>query len=217
MNEMDQQVEHLWPHRNLLGTSRELTQFGVKHVVFKQKLHLRLAILRVPSGGPPTGCRHHQRAPVALDEFSRQIQELYKIAAKPFGCAALVVLGAGATAAQQQAENNAQLAGTWKLISAIMEDVDTREQKLVWGEHPNGYIVLTPAGRWIVVQTAEGRAAPKIDEERSTAFRTMLAYSGKFRVEGNKVIIKGRHSLGRILERHGAGQVLPHRSRQIIH
>jgi hypothetical protein len=92
--------------------------------------------------------------------------------------------------AQQQGDGVAQLAGAWKLISAVMEDVDTAERKHLWGEHPNGYIVLTPAGRWIVIQTAEGRTAPKVDEERSTAFRTMLAYSGKFRVEGNKVIIK---------------------------
>jgi hypothetical protein len=105
-------------------------------------------------------------------------------------CAALAVLSAGSAAAEQQADGNAKLTGTWKLISAVMEDVDTKEQQLAWGEHPNGYIVLTPTGRWIVVQTAEGRTAPKVDAERSTAFRTMLAYSGKFRVDGNKVIIK---------------------------
>jgi hypothetical protein len=82
------------------------------------------------------------------------------------------------------------LMGTWKLVSAVMEDVDTGERKLLWGEHPNGCIVLTPAGRWIVVQTAEGRAAPATDGERAAAFRTMLAYSGKYRVEGNRIIIK---------------------------
>lgn len=91
---------------------------------------------------------------------------------------------------QQQEDGVAKLAGTWKLISAVMEDVDTREQRLLWGKHPNGYLVLTPTGRWIVIQTAERRTAPNTDEERSAALHTMLAYSGKFRVEGNKVIIK---------------------------
>jgi hypothetical protein len=100
------------------------------------------------------------------------------------------VPGVIATMAPQQQDGVAALAGTWKLISAVMEDVDTGEQKPLWGKHPNGYIVLTPAGRWIVVQTAEGRATPKSDEERSAAFRTMLAYSGKFRVERNKIVIK---------------------------
>jgi Lipocalin-like domain len=54
--------------------------------------------------------------------------------------------------------NNEALVGTWKLVSCFMEDVETKEQKLVWGERPNGYIVLTSGGRWIVIQTAEGRS-----------------------------------------------------------
>ena len=74
--------------------------------------------------------------------------------------------------------NNEALVGTWKLVSCFMEDVETKEQKPAWGEHPNGYIVLTSEGRWIVVQTAEGRKAPQTDEERAAAFRSMLAYSG---------------------------------------
>jgi hypothetical protein len=57
------------------------------------------------------------------------------------------------------------LAGTWKLVSCSMEDVETKEQEHLWGEHPNGYLVLTSAGRWIVVQTAEGRRAPQTDED----------------------------------------------------
>jgi hypothetical protein len=83
-----------------------------------------------------------------------------------------------------------QLIGTWKLISCIMEDVETNEQTATWGEHPNGYIVLTPSGRWIVIQTAEARNAPTTEEDRAAAFRSMLAYSGKYRVEQNRIIIK---------------------------
>jgi hypothetical protein len=86
--------------------------------------------------------------------------------------------------------NNEALVGTWKLVSCFMEDVETKEQKPVWGEHPNGYIVLTSEGRRIVVQTAEGRKTPQSDEERAVAFRSMLAYSGKYRTEGNKIVIK---------------------------
>lgn len=82
------------------------------------------------------------------------------------------------------------LIGTWKLVSCFMEDLETKERKPVWGEHPNGYIVLTSGGRWIVVQTAEGRKAPQTDEDRTAAFRSMLAYSGKFRTEGDKIVIK---------------------------
>lgn len=81
------------------------------------------------------------------------------------------------------------LIGTWKLISCVMEDVETGERKLVWGEHPNGCLVLTPTGRWIVVQTAEGRKVPHTDDDRTAAFRSTLAYSGTYRTEGHKIVI----------------------------
>jgi len=82
-----------------------------------------------------------------------------------------------------------QLIGTWKLVSAVMEDVDTKEQKLAWGTNPNGVIVLTPTGRWIALQTADGRLSPQTDEECAAAFRSMLAYSGYYRTEGQQIII----------------------------
>ena len=82
------------------------------------------------------------------------------------------------------------LVGTWKLSSCYMEDAATKEKTLAWGEHPNGYLVVTPAGRWIVIQTAQGRAIAKDDVDRAAAFRSMLAYSGMFRVEANKITIK---------------------------
>jgi hypothetical protein len=83
-----------------------------------------------------------------------------------------------------------QLIGTWKLVSAVMEDVETNERKFAWGTKPNGIIVLTPTGRWIAVQTAEGRRPPHTDEERADAFRSMLAYSGHYRTEGQQITIK---------------------------
>ncbi len=86
-------------------------------------------------------------------------------------------------------DNSKSLIGTWKLASCVLEDVETKEQKLVWGVNPNGYIVVTPEGRWIVIQTAEGRKAPQNDSDRVAAFKSLLAYSGKYRTEGNKIVV----------------------------
>jgi hypothetical protein len=86
-------------------------------------------------------------------------------------------------------DNKNVLIGTWKLVSCVLEDVNTKEQKLVWGTSPNGYIVMTPESRWIVLQTAEGRRAPRNDEDRVAAFKSLLAYSGRYRTEENKIII----------------------------
>jgi hypothetical protein len=81
------------------------------------------------------------------------------------------------------------LAGTWMLESCVMEDVQTKERMFAWGEHPNGCLVLTPDGRWIVIQTAEGRKAPGSDAERAEAFRSMLAYAGRYRTERDTIVV----------------------------
>ena len=46
------------------------------------------------------------------------------------------------------------LIGTWILVSAIMEDIETRERQHFWGQKPRGRLVITQ-DRWIVLQTAE--------------------------------------------------------------
>jgi hypothetical protein len=84
---------------------------------------------------------------------------------------------------------NARLTGTWRLLSAVMEDVESSVQSRPWGERPNGWLILTPAARWMVIQTAEGRTRAQDDAERAAAFRSMLAYSGTYRVDSNKIIV----------------------------
>jgi hypothetical protein len=87
-------------------------------------------------------------------------------------------------------EGNEALVGTWRLVSAIMQDVETNENIPVWGDEPNGCLVLTSAGGWIVIQTAQGRKSPQTDAERASAFRSMLAYAGTFRTRGNQIVIR---------------------------
>ena len=55
-----------------------------------------------------------------------------------------------------------------------MEDMETKERKSLWGDRPNGYIVLTPGGRWIVVQTAEGRKARRVRKTERPRFGRCL-------------------------------------------
>jgi hypothetical protein len=83
-----------------------------------------------------------------------------------------------------------KIVGTWKLVAVEYEDAQTKERTPVLGEHPRGYQIATPEGRWIALVTANGRPVPKTDEERAQALRSMIGYSGRYRVEGNKVITK---------------------------
>jgi hypothetical protein len=83
-----------------------------------------------------------------------------------------------------------RIAGTWKLVSVAYEDTVTGERTPVYGAHPKGIQIATPEGRWLALMTAEGRAVPKTDEERAQALKTMIAYTGRYRVEDGKVITK---------------------------
>lgn len=78
--------------------------------------------------------------------------------------------------------------GIWKLVSCIYEDVQTKQQTLPYGEHPKGYAILTPEGRLMALITAEGRTTPHTAEDRDAAFRSAVAYSGRYRVDGNQFV-----------------------------
>lgn len=88
------------------------------------------------------------------------------------------------------ADDRAKLIGIWKLVSFDAELQDTGELNPILGNNPKGYLIFTPEGRMMTVFTAEGRKAPKTDEERAAAWSSMYAYSGLFRIEGDNVIIK---------------------------
>ena len=89
-----------------------------------------------------------------------------------------------------RADDKDKIVGTWKLVSVVYEDQQTKDRTPVYGEHPKGYQIATPEGRWLALVTAEGRKVPQTDEERAQALRTMISYAGRYRVEDGKVITK---------------------------
>jgi hypothetical protein len=88
------------------------------------------------------------------------------------------------------ASDTDKIVGTWKLVSVMYEDAITKEKTPVLGAHPRGYQIATAKGRWLALVTGEGRPVPKTDEERAQALRTMISYTGRYRVEDGKVITK---------------------------
>jgi len=88
------------------------------------------------------------------------------------------------------ADDRDKVIGVWKLVSVVYEDVQTKERTPVLGQHPRGCQIATARGRWLALVTGEGRKVPQTDAERSDALRSMIAYTGRFRVEGGKIITK---------------------------
>jgi len=87
-------------------------------------------------------------------------------------------------------DDSAKIIGIWKLVSFEMEWKTTGERVPVMGKNPIGYIIFTPEGRMIVVLTAKGRKSPKTDQNRADLFKSMFAYTGMYRFEGDKWITK---------------------------
>ena len=105
-------------------------------------------------------------------------------ATKPSACAVGKILGLSTPATSEQLH---PLIGNWKLVSwqVIAEDGSPQD---VFGTAPKGYLVLTPEGRSIVVTTAAGRKGGTDDPACAALHKSMLAYSGRYRVEGNDFI-----------------------------
>ena len=96
-----------------------------------------------------------------------------------------LAIAAAVTLAAETAAGAEKIAGIWKLQSWEAEEVETKERSVVFGDQPNGFLILTPEGHLMGLLTAQGRKPPQNEAERS-----MLAYSGRYRVEGDKFVTK---------------------------
>jgi hypothetical protein len=103
---------------------------------------------------------------------------------------AALLMSLSSSALANDAELRQKIVGTWTLVSVVYEDQETKERTPVLGEHPRGRQIATADGRWLALVTAENRPVPKTDVERARALQTMIAYTGRYRVEDGKVITK---------------------------
>ncbi len=84
-----------------------------------------------------------------------------------------------------------KLVGTWKLVSVRTRDLDSGEERDLWGPDPGGYIMYGPDGHMMVINTRSGRPRPKgptpTPQEAAELFQGMLAYAGRYSVNGDEV------------------------------
>ena len=88
------------------------------------------------------------------------------------------------------ADDRAKIIGTWKLTSYEAELQATGERTAALGKNPTGYVIFTAEGRFMTVLTGDGRKAAKTDQDRADLMKSMLAYTGMYRLEGDKFITK---------------------------
>ena len=88
------------------------------------------------------------------------------------------------------ADDREKFLGIWKIVSWETEFQATGEREPVLGKNPTGYIIFTPEGRMMTVITGEGRKEPKTDQDRADLLKSLIAYTGMYRLEGDKWITK---------------------------
>lgn len=97
-----------------------------------------------------------------------------------------------------------QLAGTWKLTGWILQVIgeDTRQP---FGPNPKGRLVMTTDGYWVVIITGANRRPAESADEKAALLDSMLAYSGNYTIEGDKITIRVDMSSNEVFT--GANQV----------
>jgi hypothetical protein len=82
------------------------------------------------------------------------------------------------------------LIGTWKLISAVREEIPSGATTAMFGTKPQGYLNYSPEGRMIALITRGDRTAPSgrpTTAEAEALYRSMLSYAGAYTVAGDVV------------------------------
>jgi len=93
-------------------------------------------------------------------------------------------------AAQSSADPQARIVGSWRITSLELEFQDGSERRFPFGAQPKGYLIFGSDGRMMAYLEAEKRTSPRTDEERAAAYQTMNAYTGRYRVQGDKWITR---------------------------
>jgi Lipocalin-like domain len=106
----------------------------------------------------------------------------------------LIVTGAYCTNSQA----GDSVVGSWRLVSWVEVETESKSVHAPFGDNPAGVITYTADGRMsllIVDAKRKPPSGPKVtDAEANELYRTMIAYSGAYSIEGNKVIHKIEYS-----------------------
>jgi hypothetical protein len=81
---------------------------------------------------------------------------------------------------------DAGVAGAWKLVSWLVK-FDGGDAVEPYGAHPKGRLVLTAEGHWIIILTAADRRPAKTNDEKAALLDSMLAYSGRYTIDGDRI------------------------------
>ncbi len=80
-----------------------------------------------------------------------------------------------------------RLLGAWRLIGNERRMEDTGE--VVIRPAPRGLAVCEPGGRAMFLMTGSDRSPPADEAAAAALFNGMTAYTGRFRIEGDRILV----------------------------
>ncbi|WP_101926681.1 lipocalin-like domain-containing protein [Luteimonas rhizosphaerae] len=86
---------------------------------------------------------------------------------------------------QDRSVSSRAIEGTWRLVSYDVEVRTTGERFPPMGDRPTGYTIFTPEGRVWFMLTGDGREPGETDVELARLLETVIAYTGRYRIEGD--------------------------------
>jgi hypothetical protein len=82
-----------------------------------------------------------------------------------------------------------QLVGSWRVKTLTIQIVG-EEPTQPFGAEPKGGIVITDNGRFTAVVSASNRKPASNNDERAALLQSLIAYTGKFTLDGNRLTTK---------------------------
>lgn len=90
--------------------------------------------------------------------------------------------------AQKEEALRQNLIGTWELVSYKVEEKETGSFINAMGPAPRGRVIFTPDG-WVAFNLEGSNRLPATtDADRAQLMKTLVAYIGRYRVEGDQWI-----------------------------
>ncbi|TWT06132.1 lipocalin-like domain-containing protein [Reyranella sp. CPCC 100927] len=84
------------------------------------------------------------------------------------------------------------IVGTWRLVSFTEEDLQTGAVTYPFGHKPNAVVIYTADGYVATIFTATDRKPPAdatpTDAEAIRLFRSMIAFAGRYEIDGDTLI-----------------------------